>query len=365
MTSIEKKPPLLSLFFAFQIIGGHIGFPILLICLYALKKQTAPHPLFVNVCVMWILSSITFCLLLYTGFDVGPEPPFGICFAQASLVFAMPIMAAATLWALIFHLWWCMRQAVSHASTMTRRSTRMYILLLLPYAIGVPFIIFPMVVGSRRPELISRAQTDFGFHCSIRFHPIRVTVAASLVVICIAVLVWLGLVCWFVYGNYLKVRQYRVHGWAPLELIVRIGVFCAYLLLGIIASLIAIRFPNNRFRILFQASLPTAAFLVFGTRPALYKTDNPKSTKSQSDSVEIASVSTNTLVSSSSTKSGSKRMKQTTTMGSNSNDFAHTRLSSANNSITMYSNSRTGSFTKRESVMSPLSSSIPPTPPPK
>ena len=59
----RSRPPLLSLFFAFQIIGGHIGFPIMLAVVFALRNASSRHPLFINFCVTWIVSSVVFCIL--------------------------------------------------------------------------------------------------------------------------------------------------------------------------------------------------------------------------------------------------------------------------------------------------------------
>jgi len=59
----RARPPLLSLFFAFQIIGGHIGFPILIAVVFALRNASSRHPLFINFCIIWVISSVVFCIL--------------------------------------------------------------------------------------------------------------------------------------------------------------------------------------------------------------------------------------------------------------------------------------------------------------
>jgi len=52
---------------------------------------------------------------LYTGYDTGPEPPFMTCAIQASLVYAMPILASVSLSAMVFQLWLCLRGTVTQA----------------------------------------------------------------------------------------------------------------------------------------------------------------------------------------------------------------------------------------------------------
>ena len=59
----RSRPPLLSLYFAFHIIGGHIGFPLLLAVVFALGNASSRHPLFINFCVIWVVSSVVFCIL--------------------------------------------------------------------------------------------------------------------------------------------------------------------------------------------------------------------------------------------------------------------------------------------------------------
>jgi hypothetical protein len=59
----EDRSPFLSLYFAFQILGGHIGFPCLLAVVFAVGSASSRHPLFINFCVIWVLSSVSFCIL--------------------------------------------------------------------------------------------------------------------------------------------------------------------------------------------------------------------------------------------------------------------------------------------------------------
>jgi len=268
----RSRPPLLSLFFAFQIIGGHIGFPILLAVVLVLRNASSRHPLFINFCVIWIMSSVVFCILLYAGHDTGPEPPFMICAIQASLVYAMPIMSSVSLTAMVFHLWLVLRGVTTQK--FVKNSKKMQrILVALPYLVALPFIIFPATVASIMPQRVSRRQTDFGFYCATNFKPLRTTVAVSVAISLVFLLVCeclVGLIC---YKSWRSVRAVRVYGWTSASLIVRIGIFTLYIIVGLVACMVAIAFPNNRFRILFQASLPTTGFLILGTRPTLWRRD--------------------------------------------------------------------------------------------
>lgn len=49
-------------FLALQIAGGHVRLPLVLHTI-ALSSQVRQHPVFVNFCVLWIISSVVFSLL--------------------------------------------------------------------------------------------------------------------------------------------------------------------------------------------------------------------------------------------------------------------------------------------------------------
>ena len=55
----------LGIFYALQILGGQIGFPLVLFII-AIRRTTFPgirHPVSLNFYVTWIISSLSFCLL--------------------------------------------------------------------------------------------------------------------------------------------------------------------------------------------------------------------------------------------------------------------------------------------------------------
>ena len=50
-----------TIFFALQIVGGHVGLPILLIASILLRKPR-PDLTFINFCFTWVFSSIVFSI---------------------------------------------------------------------------------------------------------------------------------------------------------------------------------------------------------------------------------------------------------------------------------------------------------------
>jgi hypothetical protein len=66
-------------------------------------------------------------------------------------------------------------------------------------------------------------------------------------------------------------RNLRVGGWLPLQLFFRLAGFTAWAIMAIAVGVIAVFKPTEKFRVLFLASLPLAAFLILGTKPELYR----------------------------------------------------------------------------------------------
>ena len=76
LTNFRPSATLLGIFYALQIIGGQIGFPLVLFMI-GIRRTTLPglrHPLFLNFYLTWVISSLSFCLLsVYTGLANSPQ----------------------------------------------------------------------------------------------------------------------------------------------------------------------------------------------------------------------------------------------------------------------------------------------------
>lgn len=58
----QYKLAAIVIFFVFQIIGGHLGVPIVLLTLI-FRKGMKRHPMLINFLVTWIIYSTSFCIL--------------------------------------------------------------------------------------------------------------------------------------------------------------------------------------------------------------------------------------------------------------------------------------------------------------
>ncbi|KAI0796273.1 hypothetical protein BC629DRAFT_1592504 [Irpex lacteus] len=94
-------------FFVLQILGGHVGIPIILLT-YSITGIRR-HPLVENFLVTWVIYTTSLCLLLYTGNQFTFSTLQTICNIQASLIYGSTIMAAFSALAFIFNLWSCTR----------------------------------------------------------------------------------------------------------------------------------------------------------------------------------------------------------------------------------------------------------------
>ncbi|KAF8515209.1 hypothetical protein JB92DRAFT_83927 [Gautieria morchelliformis] len=107
-----------GIYIVLQIIGGHIGLPILLFFSVFPKKAQRDLP-FLNLLFTWIISSISFSIALYR---LGPAsstyivlpfiPSEEVCRSQAALVIGAQVMTDTAMCALIIQLWLDIRAAI-------------------------------------------------------------------------------------------------------------------------------------------------------------------------------------------------------------------------------------------------------------
>lgn len=206
---------------------------------------------------------------LYAGYDTGPEPPFMICSLQASLVYAMPVMSAVSLTALVFHLWICLRGSMNQTIMTRSREIQWAVSPSHSQLTVVPT--YPIKPSARRPPLPPRTSLHHrprlasgpepkpGHSPAHRLRvflqcglpppvsaPYRQTrslahsarsrtgVAASVVVFLVLLLVAEFLVARIFYRNWKSVRTVKIYGWSSANLVARIALFTLYVFTGIV-----------------------------------------------------------------------------------------------------------------------------------
>lgn len=167
-------------FLSLQIVGGHIGLPVILIYVLC-SRRVRRDPTFLNFCVTWILSSIAFSLSLYRGtkgntiFNPLGEIAQNNCLAQMALTEGAQLMTACSTLSLNIRLWLGLRAVLHGNESQTQKITTNWInagLLIAPYLLFVTGAIASILMG---PGLID-ARSSLGpsggaiptsFYCTV------------------------------------------------------------------------------------------------------------------------------------------------------------------------------------------------------
>ncbi|KAJ7162081.1 hypothetical protein C8R46DRAFT_343167 [Mycena filopes] len=255
--TVSHQEALVGGFMFLQVFGGHFGIPLVLLTA-AFSKNVQRHPMLINWWVCWFIYTTSFTLLLYSGKQIGPEPPVELCIIQAAFVYGTPVMTSMAGLAFVLHLWF---------SLQTGASSRWRSLLLLgsPYILFFGFSTSMFVLASLNPETVSRSR--YLFYCTINLAVVN-TVPGTSAIIMVAVLVVEVLIGIKLYHHSKAFKgMSRVNtGGPPLELYVRVGIFSGYSLLALVACITFWSSSGDNLPYIIQASLPTASFIIFGTQ---------------------------------------------------------------------------------------------------
>ncbi|KAF8531770.1 hypothetical protein JB92DRAFT_2848746 [Gautieria morchelliformis] len=242
-----------AIYRALQIIGGHIGLPILLI-FSIFPKKTRRNVTFLSFCFTWILSSITFSIGLYR---LGPASR---CLIQAALVPGTQAMTDTAMCSLIVQMWLDIRAAI---------------------------------YGPRKPGQIRRTRiaaverafifSQLNFYCFLSLS--RILVLCQYILLFVILMVTLILDVCIIRILYRHWRFFRRTGEKGLQIslsvILRVIFFCVYrvvVAVAYVATMLSawrMLIPSGPKGIglsfipvwvdMLQAGTPLVAFLIFGT----------------------------------------------------------------------------------------------------
>ncbi|KAF7331220.1 hypothetical protein MSAN_02440800 [Mycena sanguinolenta] len=253
----------IAAFMFLQILGGHFGIPLLLLT-SVLSKKVQRHPMLVNFWVTWIIYTTSFTLVLYAGKQVGPEPPIELCVIQAAFIYGSVIMAPMAGLALVLHLWFSLQSAKDGLGR-TAGGWRFMLLLGSPYILFLVFSIAMVVVGVMNEGTVSRSR--YLFYCTINLGVVHVVPGTSGVIMLIIILfeVLTGIELYRRQKAFKTMGRVQYDG-PPLHLFIRVGIFSTYSVLALVGCVAFWSATGAEFPYFVEASLPTAAFLVFGTQ---------------------------------------------------------------------------------------------------
>ncbi|KAF8515189.1 hypothetical protein JB92DRAFT_2915702 [Gautieria morchelliformis] len=281
-----------AIYRALEIIGGHIGLPILL--LFSIFSKTAQRDFtFLNFCLTWIFSSVTFSVGLYR---LGPASfllnlpsihSYQECLNQAALVSGTQAMTDTAMCALIVQLWFDFRAAI-HGPRTTLLSAPYVALLALP-ALGarVDFLQF------QSGRLVA---SEKSFYCML-FNNNTFLISQYTVLVSILIVTLIFDAC-IIHILYRRWRFFQQTGGkalrVPLSVVFRVVIFAAYRIVAAVAYMATV-LNAQRFYVLtggtnamgigisgdaisesptslipvwadmLQAGTPLVAFLIFGT----------------------------------------------------------------------------------------------------
>ncbi|KAJ7611717.1 hypothetical protein FB45DRAFT_940784 [Roridomyces roridus] len=284
----DTDPPashhLIAGFMFLQIFGGHFGIPLLLLTAL-ISRNVQRHPVLLSFCATWFIYATSFTLLLYAGKQTGPQPSMQLCIVQAAFMYGSPVMTSAAGLAFVLHLWFSLSTDDTNAWRW-----RKILLLTGPYILFTGFAITMAVVGSLNQEKVSRAV----FYCSIDLPIVNIVPATSAVIVLLVLIfeVLIGVKLFCLNRAYKRMSAGMSRGYGrsrnqpdaspasadqinggrpPTHLFVRIALFSVYSLLALVGCVVFWSSRGNDFAYLIQASLPTAAFLIFGTQDDLWR----------------------------------------------------------------------------------------------
>ncbi|KAF8531737.1 hypothetical protein JB92DRAFT_2848164 [Gautieria morchelliformis] len=284
---------------ALQILGGHVGLPILLI-FSIFSKKAQRDPTFINFCFTWIFSSITFSVGLYR---LGPASQFfgatlpfihsgQECLNQAALVSGSQPMTDTAMCALIVQLWFDIRAAIHGPHSPRQIRWTRATLLAAPY---VSLLAFSLPALSATTSDIASGRViavavQTNFYCllidekitsrSSSQGPFLISQYTVLLSILIVTLIFDACIIHILYRRW---RFFQRTGekalQIPLSVAFRVIIFCAYRLVVAVAyvatmlqtqGISVLGGPNEASFIpvwvdMLQAGTPLVAFLIFGT----------------------------------------------------------------------------------------------------
>lgn len=253
--------PLLEYFFTVQITGG-VGVLIVLLTVL-LSSRVRRHTVWTSFCVTWIISVVSYCLLLIAGQQTGAQPNPTLCLIQASMIYGAPVLTAQSMLCLVCQLWSTLKRN-SSAKVQGERTAQTILLLVFPYTIYVLALVESLVIGLLNPTKVVRAPSDI--YCIIS-NTIPGKVSGVIVIITEAITIFyearIGLI---VYYNWRHFNRPDTTGSISPTLMIRVAVFTFFGFVTIAASLVLLSHVASIVPNVFIAIMPLAAFLVFGTQ---------------------------------------------------------------------------------------------------
>jgi len=255
---------LLKLFISLQLFGL-FGILIMLVTVI-FSRSTPRHAAWYSFAFSWIISTISYSLLFWSGRLTSPDLlPYNLCLIQSMMVYSAPPLTAGTTLGLVVQIWFLVRSIIRSPSRPGRVSPLILTAtLILPYLIYVAILVGTLVIGWRDPGTVKRAGS--GMYCSFSNKmPGRLSTLLCALILVPAVVLEV-LICISLR------RQWKMFSRATYakSMALRVVVFAFLGILAIALSLVIFFIVDHGAPLnIILSIVPVSAVLVFGSQADL------------------------------------------------------------------------------------------------
>jgi len=251
-----RHKTLIVIFLALQMLGL-VG-SCALVLTTTLSNRAPRNATWQNFFTSWIISTVSYTLLLFAGQANKPEPTFGVCLAQSGLVYGIPSLTAATTFGLIAQIWFSVQTLLARKVKNERIWT--IALLILPYVFLLALVIASWTIGIRNTDQVKIIGSGMYCHLEGVMGKVSGAMVALTLLPTIALEISICIALRRNWGTFKRMKH-------SLSIILRVVVFTMFGILAIAVSGVFV-FTNNHgasLNIVFGI-LPITAVVVFSTQ---------------------------------------------------------------------------------------------------
>jgi len=241
----------------FQIAAGHIALPILA-ATFLFSSSAHRPPLVINVLATWIIQAIFSSLLFYVSKQDGPEPGSGLCVAQSSLLEGSRLMTCTAVLVLALYL---QRKSDPNAAPLLLPKRGTFVLMGVPYMVLSIFSAIGVALAVQHIDRVSRERQYF--YCSLDWEPYTIAVAVLATLLCATAIIIQLRTAHMLSQQWSSISRRSQLDRPDLNLMIRLGIFTAYLTTSTAINLASIWAVKNVLPDMFSASVGMALFLIF------------------------------------------------------------------------------------------------------
>ncbi|KAF7318369.1 hypothetical protein HMN09_00345700 [Mycena chlorophos] len=254
----DLRTPLLAVFLTLQIIGL-VGSGALVLTT-TLSSRAPRNATWQNFFTSWIISTVSYSLILFAGQIHLKNPTFGVCLAQAGLIYGIPALTAASTFGLIAQIWFSVQTLLLHKVKYERICT--ICILILPYFVLFGMVVASWITGINNPSRVQLIGS--GMYCHIGPSAILGKASAALVALTLIPTLALEIaICIALRRNWAAFKKMK----HSLSITIRVLIFTLFGILAISLSAVFV-FSNSHGAAInvVIATLPVIAVIIFASQ---------------------------------------------------------------------------------------------------